>query len=115
MTTQILTNVVKMLDGRRKMEDVIFHRNLRLSSCIYAPTLLQALRNRYGLMYIAFHPSSYYDIVNLSNTRTPLASFSAIYDFDLKSALLIALVASALLAPILVPDLNSWLAKAATD
>jgi hypothetical protein len=33
----------------------------------------------------------------------------------LKSALLMALNASALLAPILVPDLNSWLAKAATD
>ena len=43
------------------------------------------------------------------------ASFRAMYDFDLKSALLMALDASALFAPILVPDLNSWLAKAATD
>ncbi len=47
--------------------------------------------------------------------RDSLASFNAIYDLLLKSALLIALHASALFAPILVPDLNSWLAKAATD
>jgi len=35
--------------------------------------------------------------------------------FDLKSALLIALQASALLAPMLVPALSSWLQRLLTD
>jgi len=69
---------------------------LDLSSCICAPTLLQALRNRYGLRYIAFRPNSYYGIVNLSNTRTPMLLLALVKLLDLKSALLIALHASAL-------------------
>ena len=37
------------------------------------------------------------------------------YDFDLKSALLIALQASALFAPMLVPALSNWLHRLLTD
>ena len=41
-----LLAISKMEEVRRKMEDVIFHRNLRLSSCTLLLISLLILRNR---------------------------------------------------------------------
>ena len=50
-----------MLEGRRKMEDVISHRNRRLSSCICELELLQVLRSHRIVNHIVYHQGNRYD------------------------------------------------------
>ena len=113
----------------------ISHLFPRQVSCIYAPRVLQVLHSRRADWNIAYRQGSDYDAGALSSkgfdfvfllvardspselglsSRScvgSLASLRAIKLFDLKSALLMALVASALLAPMLVPARKSWLLK----
>ena len=70
-----LMNVVKMVDGRWLMADVI---PLRLASYIDAPRFLPILRSRYRENHVAYRSDTHYGVRDLSNRvihELPLALY----------------------------------------
>ena len=59
----------KMEEGRSKMEDVIFHRNLRLSSCTLSPISSPTLHSPRICFGIVYHRGNRCDVRGLSSTR----------------------------------------------
>ena len=106
------------------MDDVIFHRHLQ-SSCIYEPRFSPTLHNHHVLMYIAYRLYNCYVLIIQSSKgfHVPLLkqySFLNGNPADLSHYKpLRYLLRCSLTFPSAVelnlPDLNSWLAKAATD
>ena len=111
---------ILMDDGRGKMEEALMSEGRRKKEEFYPLTLSSVFNFLHRVTSIFTNSSaSLYILWNCLSSKYPflcsksiqyndsLASLSAIKDLLLKSALLMALHASALFAPIEVPALNS--------